>query len=453
VPHPDVFDKLVSLCKRRGFIFQSSEIYGGAGSVWDYGPLGVELKRNIKDRWWNALVRARDDIEGLDAAILMHPRVWEASGHVAGFTDPLVDCRNCKKRFRADDPKIKGKPGSPDAQCPACGMKGTMSEPRLFNLMFKTFMGPVEDSASVVYLRPETAQGIYVNFLNVQQSTRQKVPFGIAQIGKAFRNEITPGNFIFRTREFEQMEMQFFVDPAAAPPDRSDMQWFEYWKAQRMDWHRDLGLDSARLQFHQHSKEELAHYARAAFDIQFDFGGTLGFQEIEGVHHRGDFDLGRHQEYSGKKLEYIDQVSNRRYLPYVIETSVGADRTTLAVLVNAYKEEEVPGEQEGRTVLAVHPSLAPIKTGIFPLVKKDGMPEFAAKLADELRRSFPVFYDESGAIGRRYRRMDEVGTPFAVTVDGQTTQDSTVTVRDRDTLKQDRIAADRVTDWIRQRLQ
>ena len=450
--HQDVFDKLVSLCKRRGFIFQSSEIYGGTGSVWDYGPLGVELKRNIKDRWWNALVRMRDDIEGLDAAILMHPRVWEASGHVAGFTDPLVDCRNCKKRFRADDPKIKGKPGAPDAQCPACGMKGTLSEPRLFNLMFKTFMGPVEDSASVVYLRPETAQGIYVNFLNVQQSTRQKVPFGIAQIGKAFRNEITPGNFIFRTREFEQMEMQFFVDPAAAPPDRSDMEWFEFWKAQRMEWHRALGIDAGRLQFHQHSREELAHYARAAFDIQFDFGGTLGFQEVEGVHHRGDFDLARHQEYSGKKLEYIDQVSNRRYLPFVIETSVGADRTTLAVLVNAYREEEVPGEQEGRTVLAMHPSLAPIKAGIFPLVKKDGMPEFATKLADELRRSFPVFYDESGAIGRRYRRMDEVGTPFGVTIDGQTTQDSTVTVRDRDTLKQDRVAADRVADWITQRL-
>jgi glycyl-tRNA synthetase len=450
--HADIFDKLVSLCKRRGFIFQSSEIYGGTGSVWDYGPLGVELKRNIKDRWWHALVRARDDIEGLDAAILMHPRVWEASGHVAGFTDPLVDCRNCKKRFRADDPRIKGTPGSPEAQCPSCGTKGTLSEPRLFNLMFKTFMGPVEDSASVVYLRPETAQGIYVNFLNVQQSTRQKVPFGIAQIGKAFRNEITPGNFIFRTREFEQMEMQFFVDPAAAPPDRSDMQWFEYWKAQRMDWHKDLGIDPSRLQFHQHGKEELAHYARAAFDIQFDFGGTLGFQEVEGVHHRGDFDLGRHQEYSGKKLEYIDQVSNRRYVPFVIETSVGADRTTLAVLVNAYREEEVAGEQEGRTVLALHPSLAPIKAGIFPLVKKDGMPEFATRLAEELRRTFPVFYDESGAIGRRYRRMDEVGTPFGVTIDGQTTQDSTVTVRDRDTLKQDRVAADRVGDWITQRL-
>ncbi len=453
--YPDIFDKLVSLAKRRGFIFQSSEIYGGAGSVWDYGPLGVELKKNVKDRWWNALVRARDDIEGLDAAILMHPRVWEASGHVAGFTDPLVDCRNCKKRFRADDPKIKGTPGQPDAQCPVCGMKGTLSEPRLFNLMFKTFMGPVEDSAAVVYLRPETAQGIYVNFLNVQQSTRQKVPFGIAQIGKAFRNEITPGNFIFRTREFEQMEMQFFVDPLDNPAgqQRSHMEWFEYWKAQRMQWHQDLGLAPDRLQFHQHTKEELAHYARAAFDIQFDFGGTLGFQEVEGVHHRGDFDLSRHQEYSGKKLEYKDQMTNRSYVPYVIETSVGADRTTLAVLVNGYREEAVPGEQEGRTVLGLHATLAPIKAGVFPLVKKDGMPEFATRLASDLRRRFPVFYDESGAIGRRYRRQDEIGTPYCVTVDGQTTQDSTVTIRDRDTLKQDRVAADRVAEWITQRLE
>ncbi|HEU4996212.1 MAG TPA: glycine--tRNA ligase [Gemmatimonadaceae bacterium] len=454
MPHPDVFDKLVSLCKRRGFIFQSSEIYGGTGSVWDYGPLGVELKKNVKDRWWKALVRARDDIEGLDAAILMHPRVWEASGHVAGFTDPLVDCRNCKKRFRADDPKIKGVPGTPEAQCPACGMKGTLSEARLFNLMFKTFMGPVEDSASVVYLRPETAQGIYVNFLNVQQSTRQRVPFGIAQIGKAFRNEITPGNFIFRTREFEQMEMQFFVDPDDNAPniERTSMEWFEYWKAQRMEWHRGLGIAPDRLRFHQHEKAELAHYARAAFDVQFDFGGSLGFQEVEGIHHRGDFDLARHQEYSGKKLEYIDQVTNRRFLPYVIETSVGADRATLAVLVNGYCEEEVPGEQEGRTVLKLHPMLAPTKAGVFPLVKKDGMPEFATKLAAELRRWFPVFYDESGAIGRRYRRQDEVGTPFCVTIDGQTTQDSTVTIRDRDTLKQDRVSADQVAEWISRRI-
>ncbi len=442
---PDVMDKLVSLAKRRGFVFQSSEIYGGTGSVWDYGPLGVELKKNLKDRWWHAMVRARDDIEGLDAAILMHPRVWEASGHVAGFTDPLIDCRNCKRRFRADDPKIKGTPGEADAQCPACGMRGTLSSPRLFNLMFRTFMGPVEDTASVVYLRPETAQGIYVNFLNVQQSTRQKVPFGIAQIGKAFRNEITPGNFIFRTREFEQMEMQYFVDPAG-----DHMAQFEYWKAQRMDWHRSLGLTPERLRFKPH--DQLAHYARAAADIEFDFGGSLGFQEIEGIHNRSDFDLGRHQEYSGKKLEYFDQPNNRRFVPYVIETSVGADRTTLAVLVNAYREEEVPGESEGRTVLGLSPALAPIKAGVFPLVKKDGMPEMAQRVADDLRRSFAIFYDDGGAIGRRYRRQDEVGTPFGITIDGQSTQDGTVTVRDRDTLQQVRVAADSLRAYVAERV-
>ena len=450
--HPDVMEKLVSLAKRRGFIFQSSEIYGGTGSVWDYGPLGVELKKNVKDRWWHAMVRARDDIEGLDAAILMHPRVWEASGHVATFTDPLVDCTNCKRRFRADDPAIKGTPGEPDAQCPVCGSKGTLSVPRMFNLMFKTFMGPVEDSAAVVYLRPETAQGIYVNFLNVQQSTRQKVPFGIAQIGKAFRNEITPGNFIFRTREFEQMEMQFFVDPEAKAPERGDMEWFEYWKEQRLRWHLGLGLQPERLQFHQHEPQELAHYARAAFDVQFDFGGSLGFQEIEGVHHRGDFDLTRHQQYSGKKLEYFDQPNNRRFVPFVVETSAGADRTTLAVLVNAYREEEVPGESEGRTVLGLAPSLAPIKAGVFPLVKKDGMPELATRIANDLRRAFTVFYDDGGAIGRRYRRQDEVGTPFGITIDGQSTQDGTVTVRDRDTLQQVRVAADQLRSYIGERI-
>jgi glycyl-tRNA synthetase len=443
---PDVMEKLVSLSKRRGFIFQSSEIYGGTGSVWDYGPLGVELKKNLKDRWWNAMVRMRDDIEGLDAAILMHPRVWEASGHVSGFVDPLVECSNCRKRFRADDARIKGTPGTPDVQCPSCGMKGTLGAPRLFNLMFKTFMGPVEDTASVVYLRPETAQGIYVNFLNVQQSTRQKIPFGIAQIGKAFRNEITPGNFIFRTREFEQMEMQFFVEPG------SDMEWFEYWKAQRLEWHKSLGLDPARLQYHQHTKEELAHYARAAFDVQFDVGGTLGVQEIEGGHNRGDFDLTQHQQFSGKKLEYFDQPNNRRYTPYVVETSVGADRTTLAVLVNAFHEETVEGEDEGRTVLKLLPSLAPVKAGIFPLVKKDGMPEMAHRIADDLRPLYPVFYDESGAIGRRYRRQDEIGTPFGITVDGESIAEGTVTIRDRDTLQQDRVQADQLRSVLQERL-
>ena len=312
--------------------------------------------------------------------------------------------------------------------------------------MFKTFMGPVEESASTVYLRPETAQGIFVNFLNVQQSTRQKVPFGIAQIGKAFRNEITPGNFIFRTREFEQMEMQFFVEPG------TDMEWFEFWKAERMAWHQSLGLAPDRLNYHQHAGAELAHYARAAFDIEFDFGGTLGFQEIEGIHNRGDFDLGRHQEYSSRKLEYFDQPNNRRYLPYVIETSVGADRTTLAAMVNAYREETVEGEEEGRTVLRLHPSLAPIKAAVFALTKKDGMPEMARRLAGELRPHFPVDYDETGSIGKRYRRQDEVGTPYCITVDGDSVKDGTVTVRDRDTLKQDRIAADAVRGYLQERL-
>jgi len=443
--HPDVMEKLVSLCKRRGFIFQSSEIYGGTGSVWDYGPLGVELKRNLKDRWWHAMVRVRDDIEGLDAAILMHPRVWEASGHVAGFVDPLVDCRTCKGRFRADkleDARCPQKPSKQPGEAPQC----QLTEARQFNLMFKTFMGPVEETASVVYLRPETAQGIYVNFLNVQQSMRQKVPFGIAQIGKAFRNEITPGNFIFRTREFEQMEMQFFVEP------ETGMEWFEYWKAQRMEWHQSLGLAPERLELHQHTKEELAHYARAAFDVQFDFGGALGFQEIEGVHHRGDFDLTQHQEYSGKKLEYFDQVKNRRYVPHVVETSVGADRVTLAALVNAYREEEVEGEPEGRVVLGLHPSIAPIKAAVFALTKKEGQPEMARRITDDLRRALPVDYDETGSIGKRYRRQDEVGTPFCITVDGQSTQDGTVTVRDRDTLKQERVAAEQLGGYLREQL-
>ncbi len=443
--YPDVMDKLVSLCKRRGFIFQSSEIYGGTGSVWDYGPLGVELKKNIKDHWWHAMVRSRDDVEGLDAAILMHPRVWEASGHVAGFSDPLVDCKTCKERFRAD--KLE------DAQCPRKPSRHPgefsdcqLTEPRQFNLMFKTFMGAVEESAATVYLRPETAQGIFVNFLNVQQASRQKIPFGIAQIGKAFRNEITPGNFIFRTREFEQMEMQFFVEP------ETSMTWFEYWKAERMAWHRSLGLAPERLEYHQHAPEELAHYAKAAFDVQFDFGGTLGFQEIEGVHNRGDFDLRRHMEYSGKKLEYFDAVRNTRYVPYVVETSVGADRVALAVLVNGYREEAVPGEEEGRVVLGLHPSIAPVKAAVFPLTKKDGQPEMARNIAGDLRRVFPVEFDETGSIGKRYRRQDEIGTPFCVTVDGESMRDQTVTVRDRDTLKQDRVSVSSLRAYLADRL-
>ena len=438
----DRMETLVSLCKRRGFVFQSSEIYGGLGSVWDYGPLGVELKRNIKDRWWRAMVHARDDIEGLDAGILMHPKVWEASGHVAGFTDPLVDCKQCKNRFRADDPRIKGKPGEPDAQCPVCGTKGNLTAPRLFNLMFRTFMGPVEEAASVVYLRPETAQGIYVNYLNVIQGSRQKVPFGIAQIGKAFRNEITPGNFIFRTREFEQMEMQFFVRPG------TDEEWFEFWRGERMRWHEALGIRTEKLRWHQHGPDELAHYAKAAYDIEYEF--PFGWGEYEGVHNRTDFDLKRHQEYSGKKLEYFDQERNERYIPYVVETSVGADRTALVVLCDAYHEEVVEGET--RVVLRFLPSIAPIKAAVLPLVKKDGMPEIAERIFHDLKGRFNVFYDDGGSIGRRYRRQDEAGTPFCVTVDGQSKDDGTVTVRHRDTLAQDRVAADRLVEYLAERL-
>jgi len=434
----DLMDKLVSLCKRRGFVYQSSEIYGGTGSVWDYGPLGVELKRNIKDAWWRSMVYERDDIEGLDAAILMHPRVWEASGHVEGFTDPLVECRNCNRRFRADNAQIQ------DGQCPVCGSKEGFSEPRNFNLMFKTFMGPVEEDAAVVYLRPETAQGIYVNFQNVLTTSRQRIPFGIAQIGKAFRNEITPGNFIFRTREFEQMEMQFFVEPG------TDDGWMEHWKERRLEWVKSLGITPEKVRFHPHGPDELAHYAKAAFDIEYQF--PFGWQEFEGIHNRTDFDLGRHQEYSGKRLEYIDPVDrDKRYLPYVIETSAGADRTTLVVLADAYREDDVDGEQ--RVVLGLHPRLAPLKAAVLPLVKKDGLPEKATAIHDALRRAgIPAFYDDAGSIGKRYRRQDEAGTPFCITIDGETNENDTVTVRDRDSLEQVRISTDSVVSYVRERI-
>ena len=436
-------EKLVSLAKRRGFVFQSSEIYGGLGSVWDYGPLGVELKRNLIERWWRSVVQEREDIEGVESAILMHPKVWEASGHVSSFTDPLVDCRQCKKRFRADDERIKGKPGEESAQCPVCGSKGTLTDPRMFNLMFKTFMGPVEEATSQVYLRPETAQGSYVNFLNVMQASRQKIPFGIAQVGKAFRNEITPGNFIFRTREFEQMEMQYFVKPG------EDEEWFEYWHEERMRWHCDLGINPDKLRYHPHGPDELAHYAKRAEDIQYQF--PFGWQEYEGIHNRTDFDLSRHQEYSGKKLQYVDPTTKDRFTPYVVETALGVGRLFLVVMADAYREEQVEGDT--RVVLGLHPSIAPVKVGIFPLVKKDGMPELARNIYKELQKLFAVFYDDGGSIGRRYRRQDEAGTPFGVTVDGQSMTDKTVTVRDRDTLKQERVSVDQLATYLTERLQ
>jgi glycyl-tRNA synthetase len=432
-----LMDKLTSLAKRRGFIFQSSEIYGGTGSVWDYGPLGIELKRNVKDRWWSTMVHQRDDVEGLDTSILMNPKVWEASGHVDGFTDPLVECSNCHRRFRADLPEVE------NGQCPTCGTRDVFGEPRLFNLMFKTFMGPVEEDASVTYLRPETAQGSYVNFLNVQTSSRQRVPFGIAQIGKAFRNEITPGNFIFRTREFEQMELQFFVEPG------QDDEWFDYWMNARMDWHLSLGIHKEKLRFHEHGPDELAHYAKKALDIEYEY--PFGWKEFEGIHNRTDFDLSAHQEHSGKRLEYIDPAEGKRFIPYVVETAVGVDRTVLVALVDAYREEEVEGDT--RVILSLNPSLAPIKVAVFPLVKKDGLPEIAKKLDADLRGSaIPSFYDDAGSIGKRYRRQDEAGTPWCVTVDGQTTEDGTVTIRDRDSLEQVRVSTESVPGWVRERL-
>ncbi len=427
-------DKIVSLCKRRGYVFPSSEIYGGIGSTWDYGPLGAELKMNLKKFWWDAMTNRRDDIEGLDAAILMHPKVWHTSGHVAEFTDPLVDCKRCKRRFRADDPSLNG------SKCPECG--GELTDSRKFNLMFKTFMGPVEDEAAVVFLRPETAQGIYVNFLNVKNSSRQKVPFGIAQIGKAFRNEITPGNFIFRTREFEQMEMQFFIHPS------EDEKWFEYWREQRWQWYQALGIKKDKLRWHQHGEGELAHYAKAAYDIQYEY--PFGWQELEGVHNRTDFDLGRHMQASSKDLRYSDERYTEKFIPYIIETSAGCDRTLLTILVDAYDEIEVKGET--RVFLRISPVVAPIKAAIFPLVKKDGMPEFAEKVYQELKKKFKVFYDESGAVGRRYARMDEAGTPYCITIDGDTLKDETMTLRDRDTMAQTRLKLPQIAEFLEKKV-
>lgn len=432
-------EKIVSLCKRRGFIFQSSEIYGKLNACYDYGPLGVELKRNVKEVWWRAMVYENKNIVGLDAAILMHPRVWEASGHVEGFSDPLVDCKQCKQRFREDEiapEKLAIK------QCPACGTKGALTDARQFNLMFKTHMGPVEESASVVYLRPETAQGIYVNYKNVMDSSRQKIPFGIAQIGKAFRNEITPGNFIFRTREFEQMEMQYFVKPG------TDMEVFEQWKAARIAFYDTIGINKNKLRFHEHGPDELAHYAKAAFDIQYEF--PIGWKELEGIHNRTDFDLKRHQEYSGKDLTYFEEATRERYIPYIIETSAGVDRMLLTCLVDAYEEEEL--ENDVRTVLHLDPKLAPTKAAIFPLVKRDGMPEVAEKIYEDLKKDFIVFYDDSGAVGRRYRRQDEAGTPFCITVDSQTLEDQTVTVRDRDSMEQVRVPANGLKEIISKKI-
>ncbi len=428
--------QMVSLSKRRGFVFQSSEIYGGLNSCWDYGPLGAQLKQNVKRAWWNSMTR-RDDIVGLDASILMHPTVWKASGHVDSFSDPLVDCKACKTRFRADntDSYLNEK------KCPNCGSKD-LSEERNFNLMFKTHMGPTEDSGSVVYLRPETAQGIFVNFENVRESSRKKLPFGIAQIGKSFRNEITPGNFIFRTREFEQMEMQYFIKPG------SDDQWYKTWKETRWQFYLDLGIKKENLMFKDHDK--LAHYAKAAVDVQYQF--PFGWQELEGIHNRSDFDLSQHMKFSGKKLEYFEEATKEKFTPFVIETAVGCDRLVLVVLCDAYREEvtvdEETGKPDTRIVLGFKPELAPVKAAVLPLSKKPELSVPAMELRDRLAREFDVQYDETGSIGKRYRRQDEIGTPFCVTMDFESLNDKKVTVRHRDTMKQDRISIDTVEQYL-----
>jgi glycyl-tRNA synthetase len=432
-------EKVVALCKRRGFIFQSSEIYGGLASTYDYGHYGVLLKTNVKNEWWRAMVQERDDIVALDAAILMHPRTWEASGHLEGFTDPLVQCLGtCKKRWREDHLREEQPEG--ELRCPECG--GELSEPRNFNLMFETYMGPVQDEASRVFLRPETAQGIFVNFKNVLQFSRKKPPFGIAQVGKSFRNEITPGNFIFRTREFEQMELEFFV-----PPDEAG-EWFEYWTQERMRWYTDLGIRPDHLRLRPHGADELSHYSSATSDIEYLF--PMGWSELEGIANRGDFDLTQHAKFSGEKLEYVDPGTGTRYVPHVIEPSAGADRATLAFVVDAYDEEEVEGRT--RVVLRLHPRLAPVKVAVLPLVNKDGQPERARAIYEDLRKRMPAEYDTGGSIGKRYRRQDEIGTPWGVTVDHQTMEDGTVTLRDRDTLEQIRLPAEQVGPELERRL-
>jgi len=530
----DLMDRLVALCKRRGFIFGSSEIYGGIGGFWDYGPLGVELKRNIKNAWWEDVVRKRDNIVGLDCSIIMNPRVWEASGHVGGFSDPMVDCEACNGRFRSDQinylyltslplppsseqkkppfvfsgldsfdeiyarnlknirklVKKYAKNGAgdvpdnlsdwkavyssgtifwtwlaetqilsgtfgkaraefrPNIPCPNCGQSGHLTEPRQFNLMFKTHVGAMEDSSSAAYLRPETAQGIFANYKNVMDTTRLKLPFGIAQIGKAFRNEINPRNYTFRSREFEQMEIEFFCRPGEAD------KWYKYWRDARFQWYVDLGLGSGRLRLRDHETSELAHYAVACADIEYEF--PFGFSELEGVANRTDFDLKQHQEFSGRDMSYFDDETSERFIPYVIEPSGGIDRTALAFLAEAYCEDEVPddkGRMKPRTVMKFHPSLAPIKVAVFPLVKRESMPDIARGIYEDAKAAgLACFYDEKGAIGRRYRRQDEAGTPFCVTVDGQTLEDKTVTIRDRDSLVQERIAAEKVVEYVKERI-
>ena len=436
-------DKIISLCKRRGFIFQSSEIYGGFGAVYDYGPLGVELKNNISHSWWKFMTHNHENIVGLDSGIFMHPKIWEASGHVDAFNDPLVDCKQCKARYRADE-LIKEdfmNANWAEIQCPKCGTTGNLTNPRQFNLMFKTNIGPIESESETAYLRPETAQGIYVNYLLVQGTMRQKVPFGIAQIGKAFRNEIVARNFIFRTREFEQMEMQYFVKPGDDDNAMID------WKEKRYNFYIDeLGISEDKIRFQQHGKDELAHYAKEAWDIEYEF--PFGWSEVEGVHNRTDFDLKRHQEFSGKNMQYSDQLLNEKYFPYIIETSAGLNRMLLTVLCDAYWDDS----ENNRIVMKIHPKLAPIKAVVCPLVKKDGLPEIGHKIVSDLMKNFNVLYDQQGSIGKRYYRQDEAGTHFCITVDHESKENNTVTLRNRDDQNQDRVKISDLVTIIQNRM-
>jgi glycyl-tRNA synthetase len=444
-------DKIVALCKRRGLIFPASEIYGGIANTYDYGHYGVLLKNNVVSAWWKAMIQERDDVVALDSAIIQHPRTWEASGHLEGFTDPLVDCKACQRRFRADhiEEARSGAAEHPDVRCghapsklPGDHQDCELTDPREFNLMFETTIGPVKEAGSTVYLRPETAQGIFLDFKQTLQYARRRPPFGIAQIGKSFRNEITPGNFVFRTLEFEQMEMEFFVPPAEA------QQWHEHWLEQRMQWYVRLGIEPERLRLREHGPEELSHYSSATSDIEYLY--PIGWSELEGIANRGDFDLTQHAQFSGEKLEYVDPQTKERYVPHVIEPAAGVGRTMLALLCDAYDEDELGGEQ--RTVLRLHPAVAPVKVAVLPLLRKDGHPELARRIYLDLRERLAAEYDESGAIGRRYRRQDEIGTPFAVTVDHQSVEDHTVTLRQRDTLEQERIPIDALGEEIEARL-
>lgn len=453
-------DSVISLAKRRGFVYPCGDIYGGTRAAWDYGPLGVELKENIKKAWWNYMVRSREDVVGLDSSVILPPKVWDASGHLKAFTDPLIECLNCHKRLREDDLQEQyaekhgiAKPDDvsmDDVSCPNCGVKGKWTEPRAFSGLLKTYLGPVDDESGLHFLRPETAQGIFINFANVMTTARKRPPFGIGQIGKSFRNEITPGNFIFRTREFEQMELEFFVEPG------TDEEWHQYWIDHRFEWYTDLGIKAENLRLYEHPKEKLSHYSKRTVDIEYAFGfENSKWGELEGIANRTDYDLGVHMDASGQKLDYYDQANDKRWIPYVIEPSAGLTRSLMAFLIEAYTEDEAPNTKGGvdkRTVLRLDPRLSPVKVAVFPLSRKDELPEIAQNIAAELRKYWNVEYDDAGAVGRRYRRQDEIGTPYCVTVDFDSLEDQAVTIRERDTMTQERIGRDNLVAYLRDHL-